>query len=75
VPFLAQRIAAKQQPNGWLYRIAGNFLPSEHVPPEAIFGAWKVDESGAIVGEFTNNPNYDAERFPPPADPEEDNEK
>lgn len=64
VPFTEERAAAKQQPGGWLYRIAGNFSPTEHVPPEAVFGAWKIDDEGEIVGEFISNPNYDPARFP-----------
>lgn len=65
-PFAEERSAAKQQPGGWLYRIAGDFPPSAAVPPEAICGAWKIDDDGNIVGEFMKNPNYDPERFPQP---------
>ena len=28
------------------------------VPPDAILGAWKVNEKGVIVGIFLPNPNY-----------------
>jgi len=36
-------------------------MPGDGVPPEAIRGAWKVDETGHIVGGFVENP-----RFGPP---------
>ncbi len=49
---------AKRHPNGWVYRIKGDFLPGEAVPKEAIVGAWKVDASGKIVGEFMPNPTH-----------------
>jgi len=49
-PFPGEISEAKANPNGWVYRIAGNFLPHEEVPPEAIVGAWKVNEKGEIVG-------------------------
>jgi hypothetical protein len=49
---------AKKHPNGWVYRIKGSFRPEEAVPPEAIVGAWKVDNKGNIVGEFVINPNH-----------------
>lgn len=55
---------AKRNPNGWVYRIAGSFAPNENVPPEAIVGAWKVDESGRIVGGFIANKKYNPERWP-----------
>jgi hypothetical protein len=50
--------AAKNSPNGWVYQVEGNFAPPEAVPPEAIAGAWKVDEKGIISGDFIPNPNY-----------------
>ena len=49
---------AKANPGGWVYEIYGNFGPEEHVPGSAIIGAWKVDDSGTIVGEFIPNPNF-----------------
>lgn len=55
----ATREEAKRNPNGWVYVIAGRFGPDDAVPPEAIEGAWKVDESGAIIeGSFVTNPNF-----------------
>lgn len=63
-PLLGEIEEAKRSPNGWVYRIAGCFAPSENVPPEAIVGAWKVDGGGFIVGEFVPNPKYNRERWP-----------
>lgn len=50
--------AAKANPNGWVYKIEGNFGPDDAIPPEAIVGAWKVDEFGNLTGEFVSNPRY-----------------
>ena len=50
--------AAKANPSGWVYKIEGTFGPDESVPPEAIVGAWKVDENGVLTGEFISNPNH-----------------
>jgi len=49
---------AKLNPGGWVYEIEEGFDPNGAVPPEAIVGAWQVDESGNIVGEFKPNPNH-----------------
>lgn len=49
---------AKANPNGWVYKIEGNFGPNDSVPPESIVGAWKVDEFGNLTGEFLPNPRY-----------------
>ena len=49
---------ALKHPNGWVYRIKGNFRSEEAVPPEAIVGAWKVDSSGKIIGNFIPNPKH-----------------
>jgi hypothetical protein len=49
---------AKRNPNGFVYRIAGNYGPNDNVPPEAIIGAWKVDGCGCIIGEFVANRRY-----------------
>jgi hypothetical protein len=49
----------KRCPNGWVYQIAGEFRDDEFVPPEAIMGAWKVDQFGNLEGDFIPNPNYD----------------
>jgi hypothetical protein len=50
--------AALENPNGWVYKIEGKFNPTEYVPPEAIVGAWKVNENGNLTGEFVPNPNF-----------------
>ncbi len=52
------RQAARQNPGGWVYKIDGAFGPTEPVPPEAIVGAWKVDDRGSLTGEFRPNPKY-----------------
>lgn len=49
---------ARQNPGGWVYQIQGNFGPTDHVPPEAIVGAFKVDGKGELTGEFQANPNF-----------------
>ena len=49
---------AKSNPNGWVYQIDGQFGPNDRIPPESIVGAYKVDSSGNLTGEFTPNPNY-----------------
>lgn len=49
---------AKSQPDGWVYRISGEYDPDGTIPPEAIVGAWKVDDSGKIEEKFIPNPNY-----------------
>jgi len=54
--------AARANPNGWVYKIEGAFGPNEAVPPEAIVGAWKVDEAGNLTGEFVPNPRYIEDR-------------
>lgn len=49
---------ARKNPGGWVYVIDGRYDPKDGVPPEAIKGAWKVDENGNIIGQFIPNPNY-----------------
>ena len=52
-------------PNGWVYRISQSVGDANgRVPPEAIVGAWKVNEHGIISGDFVPNPKYDAEKWP-----------
>jgi hypothetical protein len=53
--------AAKQNPGGWVYQIDRKYAASQSVPPEAIVGAWRVNQSGSIVGDFIPNPNYTPE--------------
>jgi hypothetical protein len=64
-PFLAEVQEAKLNPNGWVYRVAGHFGPSDRTPKEAIVGAWRVNAQGQIVGDFVKNENYDIKRWPP----------
>lgn len=52
------RAEAKLNAGGWVYAIDDRYDPNGSVPPEAIQGAWKVDEQGEIVGEFLPNPNF-----------------
>ena len=63
-PLPGEIAEALNNPNGWVYRIAGQFGPSDRVPPEAIVGAWKVDASGRITGDFTPNAKHDSARHP-----------
>jgi hypothetical protein len=49
---------ARRHPNGWVYQITGSFGPNDAVPPEAIMGAWRVDGTGNIVGQFIPNPRH-----------------
>lgn len=58
-PYPEEIAEAKQHPNGWVYRVAGQFTAEERVPPEAIVGAWKVDADGRIVGDFIPNKKFD----------------
>lgn len=63
-PFLEEIEEARRTPNGWVYRIAGRFARWDDVPPEAIVGAWRVDDQGSIVGAFVSNQQYDPKRYP-----------
>ena len=50
---------ARKKPNGWVYKIEGNYTEHEFTPPGAIFGAWQVDSHGKIIEEsFKKNPNF-----------------
>jgi hypothetical protein len=49
---------AKSHPGEWVYEIVGSFGPHDPVPPEAIRGAWKVDDQGQVVGQFQANPKF-----------------
>jgi len=51
-------VEAQKNPNGWVYKIEGDYGPNDDIPPEAIVGAWKVNQDGEIVGDFIPNPNY-----------------
>jgi hypothetical protein len=56
---------AARTPGGWVYDIDPDWVddPNGAVPPEAIRGAWRVDDSGRLTGEFTPN-----EKHTPPRD-------
>jgi hypothetical protein len=58
----ALREQAKANPDGWVYEIDWVYGENDYVPPEAIKGAWKVDNNGAITDEFEANSNYRAVR-------------
>lgn len=62
-PLPGEVAEARSNPGGWVYRIAGMFRSSEAVPPEAVVGAWKVDDRGSIVGDFIANAKYDASKW------------
>ena len=49
---------ARANPNGWVYKIEGQYALTEYVPSEAVMGAWKVDADGNVVGDFIPNPKY-----------------
>lgn len=49
---------ARGRPGGWVYVIEGDYGPDDAVPPQAIRGAWKVDDAGLITGDFLPNPNF-----------------
>jgi hypothetical protein len=51
---------ARRNPNGWVYVIDGDFGHNDAVPPECIVGAWKVDASGKLTGEYQANQKYRA---------------
>ena len=55
----AARAEAKANPGGWVYEIGGGFSTTEAVPPQAIKGAWKVDDRGELTDEYKPNPNFD----------------
>lgn len=58
IPTQAAIEEAKKHPNGWVYVIDSSFENEPDVPPQAIVGAWKVNEKGEITGDFVPNPNY-----------------
>jgi hypothetical protein len=49
---------ARTRPGGWVYEIVGDSGREDRVPASAIRGAWKVDDSGEVTGEFVPNPNF-----------------
>jgi len=55
----AAKAEARANPGGWVYEIGGGYSATEAVPPQAIRGAWKIDDAGEIVGDFIPHPNFD----------------
>ena len=49
---------AKSNPGGWVYQVDWEYPDHVATPREAIVGAWTVDQSGILTGEFKENPNY-----------------
>lgn len=52
--------AAAENPGGSVAEIDPTYLddPNGYVPPEAIRGAWLVDSSGKLTGEYQENPRH-----------------
>lgn len=50
---------ASKFPNGWVYEVKKEYLGREKVPIEGILGAWKVDSSGKITGDFIPVSDFD----------------
>ena len=57
-PSKAEIKEASLNPNGWVYKIDGEYSNDEDVPFESIIGWWKVDSQGQIIGDFAQNPKY-----------------
>jgi len=57
--FTPEMIAeARAHPGGHVFQIDWPYPDDQAVPPDAIVGGWKVDQSGELTGEFVENPNY-----------------
>ncbi len=56
----ALRAAAAENPGGSVAEIDPTYIddPNGYVPPEAIRGAWLVDSSGKLTGEYQRNPRH-----------------
>ncbi|MFE0906151.1 hypothetical protein [Streptomyces rochei] len=52
--------AAAENPGGSVAEIDPTYVdnPNGYVPPEAIRGAWLVDSSGKLTGEYQDNPRH-----------------
>ncbi|MFI1658636.1 hypothetical protein ACH4ZU_27595 [Streptomyces sp. NPDC020472] len=52
--------AAAENPGGSVAEIDPTYIddPNGYVPPEAIRGAWVVDDSGRLTGEYQENPRH-----------------
>jgi hypothetical protein len=44
--------AARDNLNGWVYKVDWPYPEDQHIPPEAIVGAFKVNEHGKLTGDF-----------------------
>lgn len=55
---LQLELQAKQNPSGWVYEIDWVYGPDDYVPPEAIVGAWKVDDNGNLTDIFEKNSKH-----------------
>ncbi len=53
---VAIKEAAREAGGGWLDEVVGNHAPP--VPISAIRGAWKLDASGELTGDYVVNPNF-----------------
>ena len=51
-------LEAKENPNGWVYEIDFPYRDDSRIPPEAIIGAWKVDENGNLTSYYEENKKY-----------------
>ncbi|MGB8938735.1 MAG: hypothetical protein WCD21_00610 [Streptomyces sp.] len=52
--------AAAENPGGSVAEIDPRYIddPNGYVPPEAIHGAWVVDSTGKLTGEYQQNPRH-----------------
>jgi hypothetical protein len=51
---------AKAHKGGWVYQIVNPPPEADGVPPEFILGAWRVNDSGILTGEFVSNEHFNA---------------
>ena len=49
---------ARRVPGGWVYEVEAGYSATDAVPPEAIRGAWAVDDEGNLTGEYRANSGY-----------------
>ena len=49
---------ASKHPNGWVYRIDGNFSDDQQIPSTSIIGAWEVNSEGKLTNKFDMNKEY-----------------
>ena len=58
IPSKEAVVEALKNPNGWVYEIIGDYENKENIPPQAIKGAWKVNDKGIIEGDYIPNPKF-----------------